>query len=440
VENLYQDFLDWYSTYGYLALFIGVLLENAGLPVPGETAVLIAGFLCSDAGGGQLHLGWVILTTAVAAIIGDNIGFWLGRELARPRLQAGKRFLFLTPSAAQLAEGYFARYGIWTVFFARFVAGLRVIGALAAGVAGMRWSHFLVANAGGAVAWAVTIGLLGYFFGNSWELLHKWLGRGGLILLACIIVLVGLPYLRRLWHKITPELWDRLVRSEWAMGLLLAFLQALCLALLVLVARPPERGAAPAPDEVDRQIEGWVAPARAQIPFLDGLARAGLYAGILPVVAFVALALAVQTWYAGRSWREAAVLVWALVASEVVGLLLLNVLRHRSVQPATTLVWPYGYAGLEPLRAFAILGTAVAVLTRQNRLAGRIAFGVATALVLLISFGLIWLHQQRATEVILECAAGAVVLFAGLLWLERPRPGLVPLPPTAAPLPAADSR
>src|SRR5262249_10248125 len=157
VDNLYQDFVEWYSTYGYLALFVGVLLENAGLPVPGETAVLIAGFLCSDAGGGRLHLGWVIATTTVAAVIGDNIGFWLGRELARPRLQAGKRFLFLTPSAAQLAESYFERYGIWTVFFARFVAGLRVIGALAAGTAGMRWSHFLAANAGGAVTWAVTI-------------------------------------------------------------------------------------------------------------------------------------------------------------------------------------------------------------------------------------------------------------------------------------------
>jgi membrane protein DedA with SNARE-associated domain len=438
--DLYQSFLDWYGTYGYLALFVGVLLENAGLPVPGETAVLIAGFLCSDAGGGQLHLGWVILVTAVAAVIGDNIGFWLGRELARPRLQAGRRFLFLTPGTAQLAEGYFARYGIWTVFFARFVAGLRVIGALAAGTAGMPWPRFLLANAGGAITWAVAIGLLGYFFGNSWELLHKWLGRGGLIVLACGIVLVGLPYLRRRLHKLTPDLWDRLVRSELAVGLLLAVLQAVCVAVLVLVAKPQLHEEARRPDDVDRRVEEWVGPPESHSPLLAGLARAGLYAGILPVAVLVTVLLAVQIWYAGRSWREIVVLVWALVASELVGLLLLNLLRHRGLEPATTLVWPYGFAGLEPVRAIAVFGTAVALLGRQNRLVGRVALGVATVLVFLMGFGLVWLREQRLSEVLLECVAGSVVLFAGVWWLEGPRLGAASVRAADAPQPAPSTR
>src|SRR6516225_9517420 len=151
------DFETLLATYGYPALFAGVLLENAGLPVPGETAVLIAGFLASPAGGERFSVGWVIALTIVAAIVGDNIGFWLGREWARPRLQQGKRFLFLTPKTLELAEGYFARYGLWTIFFARFIAGLRVVGALAAGTAGMPWGRFLVANTCGALAWAVTM-------------------------------------------------------------------------------------------------------------------------------------------------------------------------------------------------------------------------------------------------------------------------------------------
>src|SRR5438067_8928965 len=99
MDDLFQTFLDWYGTYGYWILVLGVFLENVGVPVPGETAVLAAGFLCSSAGGERLELEWVILLTIVAAVLGDNLGYWLGRELARPRLQAGRRFLVLTPKA-----------------------------------------------------------------------------------------------------------------------------------------------------------------------------------------------------------------------------------------------------------------------------------------------------------------------------------------------------
>src|SRR5438093_11774801 len=92
--------------YGYAFLFGGVLLENAGLPVPGETAVLVSGFLASPAGGGHFSIGWVILITLVAAVLGDNIGFWVGHRWARPWLQRGRGFLFLTPQTLQLAESY----------------------------------------------------------------------------------------------------------------------------------------------------------------------------------------------------------------------------------------------------------------------------------------------------------------------------------------------
>src|SRR6266699_351415 len=109
--ELIQELLKEYSHYGYPVLFTGVLLENAGIPVPGETAVLVAGFLASPAGGSHFHIVWVILLTLIAAVIGDNLGFWLGHRWARPRLQQGRGFLLLTPKTLQLAEGYFARYG-----------------------------------------------------------------------------------------------------------------------------------------------------------------------------------------------------------------------------------------------------------------------------------------------------------------------------------------
>jgi membrane-associated protein len=203
--------------YGYPALVVVVLLENAGIPVPGETAVLFAGFLSSEAGErfldsepGTRHFNLyiVIALTVVAAVTGDNLGFWMGRRWARPRLQSGRRFLFLTPGMLQVAEGYFHRYGTWTIFFARFITGIRVVGALAAGTAGMPWPRFLVANACGAIAWAVTMSLIGYFFGENLRLLERILGRAGLIALGCfvLVILVALWWRRhRRKPPATPE-------------------------------------------------------------------------------------------------------------------------------------------------------------------------------------------------------------------------------------------
>jgi membrane-associated protein len=198
VHSAYDAFLAWYATYGYPVLFLGVLLENAGLPVPGETAVLVAAFLASPAGGGHFRLGWVIALTCAAAVLGDNAGYWLGRRLARPRLSAGRGFLFLTPERFRTVEVYFTRYGPATVFAARFVAGLRVIAGPAAGAAGMHWPHFFLANAAGALAWAVAVGLLGYFLGRSWGVVQHWVSHGTWLLVALVL---GVLLVRVLWRR-----------------------------------------------------------------------------------------------------------------------------------------------------------------------------------------------------------------------------------------------
>lgn len=201
MPDAFHLFGEQYVAYGYPVLFAGIMLENAGIPVPGETALLVAGFLASPAGGGHFQLAWVILVAALAAILGDNISFWLGRRFARPRLQRSGGFLFLKPKTLELAESYFQTYGAWTVFFARFITGLRVFGALAAGTADMAWGRFAWANAAGAVTWATAVGLLGYFFGRSWELIHRWLGWGGLVLCVGLVVIIGVSYFLHHLHK-----------------------------------------------------------------------------------------------------------------------------------------------------------------------------------------------------------------------------------------------
>jgi membrane-associated protein len=197
VHGAFETFRGWYAVYGYPVLFLGVLLENAGVPVPGETAVLVASFLASPAGGGQFELARVILLTCIAAIVGDNVGYWLGRRLARPTLERGRRWLLLTPERLKRIERYFARYGSLTVFVARFVTGLRILAAPAAGVAGMRWPRFFAANAAGAVVWALAVSLAGYLLGRSWERLQPGMSWGVWIVLGALLLALGA---RRLWR------------------------------------------------------------------------------------------------------------------------------------------------------------------------------------------------------------------------------------------------
>jgi membrane protein DedA with SNARE-associated domain len=418
--NAFQEFAVKYAVYGYPVLFFGVLLENAGLPVPGETAVLVAGFLASPAGGGHFNILLVILLATVAAIIGDNFGFWLGERWARPRLQQGRGFLFLTPKTLQLAEGYFNRYGIWTIFFARFITGLRVVAALAAGTAGMHWTKFFIANAAGALTWATAMSLLGYFFGHSWDLLHKWLGRGALIILGCLIVAVGLPLLLRHLRRLPGGIWQNLARVQIWQGIFVAVLEVVCIALLVLQAQGAH------PSKLDERIQDWVAQESPAVPFLNSLAATGSVAGTFPMVAAVTALTVAVLLLLHRSWREIAAALWALLGSEAIGFILLVLLRSRDIEPAQALVWPFGFAGLVPLRAMAVFGMTAALIRLLNRGAGMIAGLVAAVLILLAGFSVVWRQEQIFTEVLLEYAAGGVILFIGIWWLEGLGSGLLP--------------
>jgi membrane-associated protein len=414
VADAFQSFLEWFADYGYPVLAVGVLLENAGLPVPGETALLAAGFIASPAGGSHLNIALVVLVAAVAAVIGDNIGFWLGRRFARPRLVAGRRFLFLTPKTLKAAEGYFERYGSWTVFFARFITGLRVVGALAAGTAGMKWGRFLLANAAGAVAWSVVMGLLGYFFGHSWHLLHGWLTRGGMILLVSVLVLAGLAYLLHRLRK-TPFGQRNLARAQIIQGIIAAALVVACIAVLVAIAQGRHT------DKLDESVfqSIWYASTAAQIAGV-----AGTWAGSLPVTAAVTLIVMAILWRQMRRGHELGAAAWALGASEALGLILVALLRSREITPVRAETWPFGFAGLIPLRAFAVYGMIAYLATRRHPRWRPLAWVLSAAPILLAGFGIVWAQDQTPTEVLLEYIAGAIVLFAGILWAEGFAPGL----------------
>jgi undecaprenyl-diphosphatase len=147
---------------GYGALFALVFAESAGLPVPGETALLGAGAL---AGAGHLLLPIVIAVGAIAAILGDNLGYWIGRRGGRVILLRDGRFAGHRRRAVAKGDAFFARHGAKTVFLGRWVPGVRVVGAVLAGASAMPWRVFLFYNATGALVWAASVSTIAAVFG-----------------------------------------------------------------------------------------------------------------------------------------------------------------------------------------------------------------------------------------------------------------------------------
>lgn len=185
--------LDLFSRYGYAVVFFGVFLENSGLPVPGETA-LLAGAALSHRG--RLSLAWVIATAIGAAILGDNLGFAIGRRLGRGVIERHGWRVGLTQYRLAQFNYFFRRHGAKTVFVARFITGLRVFCALLAGASRLRWPTFLFYNATGAIVWSTTIAFLGYALSESWDRLERLIGRSGLIAFVIVVALAAFAVLR----------------------------------------------------------------------------------------------------------------------------------------------------------------------------------------------------------------------------------------------------
>lgn len=185
--------VDLFARFGYWAVFLGVFLENAGLPVPGETTVLAGAALAHD---GRLSLAGVVLTAIGGAILGDNAGFYIGRRAGRGLLERFGRRVGVTPDRLRIFDRFFERHGGRTIFIARFVTGLRVVGALLAGASGLRWPSFLFYNAMGAVTWAIAVAIAGYTLAESWDVLQRWIGRSGLIALAAVALVLVIGWRR----------------------------------------------------------------------------------------------------------------------------------------------------------------------------------------------------------------------------------------------------
>jgi membrane protein DedA with SNARE-associated domain len=182
--------------YGLAFLFAIVALESMGAWVPGETALIAAGVWASR---GHLSITAVIAVAAVASILGDNAGYWIGRTGGRKLIYRWERLGRLADRVLPRAEAFFERHGPKTIFLARFVTGIRVTAAWMAGISRMPWWSFLAWNAAGGVAWATGVGLLAFYGGHAAASAfsrYGIVGVGALLALVAVVA-VGLHLFRR---------------------------------------------------------------------------------------------------------------------------------------------------------------------------------------------------------------------------------------------------
>jgi membrane protein DedA with SNARE-associated domain len=180
--------------YGYWGVALFIALESMGVPVPGETALVAAALY---AGKTQALNIWVLIAFAsMGAIVGDNIGYWIGREFGFRVLLRYGSYIGLTESRIKLGQYLFQRHGGKIVFFGRFIALLRSLAALMAGLNQMSWPRFVVFNAAGGILWATCYGPAAFYFGKQIEAFTRPIGLT-LLLIGTIILLGSLWFIRR---------------------------------------------------------------------------------------------------------------------------------------------------------------------------------------------------------------------------------------------------
>jgi membrane protein DedA with SNARE-associated domain len=182
--------------HGLLILFGLIAMESAGVPLPGETALIAAGVLAAQ---DHYSIEVVIIVAALAAIIGDNVGYWIGRKGGRALLGKTPVIRDVFERALPPSERFFAKHGAKTVFFGRFIAFLRITAAWLAGISHMPWWRFLLWNALGGIVWATAVALLAYTLGEATADAIEKYGKYGALGAVLLLAIIYLSF--RFWKK-----------------------------------------------------------------------------------------------------------------------------------------------------------------------------------------------------------------------------------------------
>lgn len=414
-----ERLLDLLQQYGYAGLAVGVFLESMGLPVPGETALIAAAFAAAR---GLLSLPVVIGVAALAGVLGDNMGYFLGRRLGREWLEKHGKWVLLNADRLERMDQFFERFGAPAIALARFILGVRVVAAFAAGVSRLHWATFLTFNVIGAVAWALVMGLIGFFAARGATALgaHSWV-VGAVVAGGVILVSLGAV----VFHKLRAPV-HRFLRDSW-IGRRLGhrlWVIATSVAAVLIFAKVAEDVATKDSGAFDGAIRDWVLVHR--VPFLDGVLEGATYIGSVWVAVPLAAMAALLLWRRTHRVRQAVVLFAPLLGSAF--FLALKLLFHRAYPvsepagPGLVYSFPSGHA-----TTVAALATTIAyVLTREGLVRWKIALPAALAVVLLAGLGRIYLDFNWATDVIGGWLVGLFVAMLAAALYEQLRSGPPP--------------
>src|SRR6266516_6388327 len=199
VSMFAQHFL---ATYGYWAVLVFIAIESTGIPFPGESMLILAAIYAGTTH--NLSIPWVIIAAAAGAILGDNLGFWVGRECGYRLLRRYGHYIRLDERKLKLGQYLFMKHGGKVVFFGRFVAVLRAWAAFLAGTNRMRWPGFLFFNALGGIVWATLFGLGGYYLGDN---IHRLTGPVAIActVLAALVIIAFLIFVHRNEQRLEAE-------------------------------------------------------------------------------------------------------------------------------------------------------------------------------------------------------------------------------------------
>lgn len=198
IETIRRFIIEW----GYWGVAAGLLLENSGVPVPGETILIIASVVAYNTH--ELRLPLIIVIGTIAATIGDNVGYWIGRKGGRPLLERWKRFFHVKQKHIATGEALIAKHGPLAIFLARFVTGARVIAGPLAGILHMHWPRFALFNFLGAVTWVSVIAGVAFAFGSQLDRLLALMKDANWAILAIVVAAFLFWMVYRRWRVTRP--------------------------------------------------------------------------------------------------------------------------------------------------------------------------------------------------------------------------------------------
>jgi len=423
-HKIIEFLLPHLNHWGYYVLLLMTFLETSaflGLLVPGESFVVIAGLLASK---GVLEIGDVIWVASLGAIMGDTVGYFIGNRFGEGFFLKYGKYFFFKKEYLNEAKGFFDKHGGKTVFIGRFIGWLRAFAPVVAGISKMHYHRFLFFNLAGGIAWAAIFSLLGYFVGNSWDIISRYLGRIGIFAFMSGVIVIYIYFLftkkkRLIKEKISwidrrlssqlPETWDfikaRFSAGSWyglnlTMGIVLFVIAIFSFGEII-------------EDLIDKEtlfyldfriqelVEGIISPEITRF-MVDMTNLGGVYLTVI-TAGVVTLYLLYR-----KNWWELFTLFLVAGVGEIILILLKLFFQRPRPMPQMVAAHGYSFPSNHAFSAMIVYGFLIYIAWKSIKV-GAVKFiisSISMLLIILIGISRIYLNVHWLTDVLGGYAAG----------------------------------